>query len=130
MHSVSVNSITKGLVSDDGGEVRMRFAQAAGGETEIAFPASMMQPIVLLASHLMAQAAEKRGDSGRKLDYVAAESWGMQHFSDGRVLLILTLPGGGNVSFALPRNALQQMIQIVDQLKLQASQVPEGATVN
>ena len=76
MHIVSVNLITKGQTSDDGSTSYIRFAQADGGEIEIAFPASMMQPLILLASHLMTEAHEKRGERD-KFDYVAAQSWGM-----------------------------------------------------
>lgn len=129
MQIANVNSITKGQTSDDGATVYMRFAQMAGGEIEIAFPATMMQPLILLASHLMAQAHEKRGDRNT-FEYVAAESWGMNHFPDGRLLLHMALPGGGNLSFALPPNAFQQMVEIVDKLKQRAAERPEGASVN
>jgi hypothetical protein len=129
MHIVNVNSITKGQTSDDGGTVYMRFGQAEGGEIEIACPASMVQPLVLLASHLMAQANEKSGNKD-KFDYVAAQSWGMNHFPDGRLLLTLGMAGGGKVSFALPPQSFQQLVEIVDRLKARATEVPEGASIN
>jgi len=129
MQIANVSSITKGQTSDDGTTLYMRFAQTSGGEIEIAFPAMMMQPLILLASHLMAQANEKRGDRN-KFEYVTAETWGMNHFPDGRLLLHMGLPGGGTVSFALPPNAFQQMVEIVDKLKQRATEPPEGATIN
>ncbi len=129
MHIVSVNEITKGQVSDDGTTTYIRFAQADGGELEIAFPASMMQSLIMLESSLMAQAADKR-EEGDRFEYVTASSWGMSHFPDGRLLLYLALPGGGKLSFALPPSSFQQMVQIVDNLKSRLTDRPDGTAIN
>ncbi len=130
MLTVNVDKITKGTVSDDGNEVRIRLGQPGDYETELAFPATMMQPLVLLASHLQVQAAQKRGEPADKIDYVSAQSWGMSWFPDGRVILILNMPGGANISFALPPKALEQMIQMVDGLKAQLEKQAESSSVN
>ena len=129
MQIVSVNAITKGQASDDGTTTSIRFAQADGGEIEIAFPVSMMQSLIMLASSLMAQAADKREERD-KFEYVTASSWGMSHFPDGRLLLYLALPGGGKLSFALPPSSFQQMVQIVDNLKTRLGGRPDGTAIN
>ena len=130
MQIIPVEQITRGEVDDDGSVVRVRFAQSGGGETEIAFPAAMMQPLILLASHLQGQAREKRGEAQTSIDYIPADSWGMSRFADGRILMFMNLPGGGTVSFALPPKSLDQMVNLVEGLKAQAEERPEDVTYN
>src|SRR5690349_19881885 len=129
MLTVHADKIAKATVSDDGNEVRIQLGQ---GDylTELALPAALMQPIVMLAAYLQVEAAKKRGEAADKIDYVAAQSWGISWFDDGRVLLILNMPGGGSVSYALPPKALEQMIQMVDRMKDQIARKAEAATIN
>ena len=54
----------------------------------------------------------------------------MSWFEDGRVLLILNMPGGANISYALPPQALEQMIQMVERMRAQIARKAEESTIN
>lgn len=111
---VIIERLDGAVATDDGRDILVTFRRAKGGTSTLVCPAALAQNLISLLLQSLATAQRKQRKATARQVLLAESLRLLPAGTDGRLVAVVRISGGAEMSFLLPANTAKELLAALD----------------